>query len=217
MSGGKHEKFHGSTFQIMTGIDDDSPNPVITAITKADPPVVTSVGHGLADGDVVKIVGVVGMTEVNDGLFVVSNKTNDTFELTHVRGAAYGTYVSGGEIQKATLSNFCELRNYNRQGGTSPEIPTTDACSIAQEFTVGLPDYGTTQVDFKFVPSTTVQQAVQSYYDSGEQVAFKVTLKSGWVMVQLGYIQQTSENAGVGGIWEGSLTMRNTGARADFA
>ena len=218
MSGGKRYKFHGSTFQIMTGVDDDSPNPAITAITKADPPVVTSVGHGLADGDVVRIVDVVGMTELNDELFVVSNKANDTFELTDVRGSGYGTYSSGGEIQKVTFSNFCELTNYNRQGGTSPEIQATSACSVAQEFEIGLPDYGTTAIDYNFAPQTAVQLAVQGYYASGERVAVKVTLpNSGGTMVQLGYIQQTSESAGVGGLWAGSLTVRNTGARVDFA
>ena len=217
MSGGKRIKFHGSIFQVMTGVDDDSPNPAITAITKADPPVVTSAGHGLSDGDVVKIVGVVGMTELNGELFVVSNKTTDTFELTDVRGAGYGTYTSGGEIQKAVFSNFCELTNYNRQGGTSPEIPATSACSVAQEFEIGLPDYGTTQIDYNFAPRTAVQLAVQSYYGSGEKMAVKVTLPGGQgSMVQLGFIQQTSESAGVGGLWAGSLTVRNTGARADF-
>lgn len=218
MAGGKRYKFHGSTFQVMTGLDEDSPNPAITAITKADPPVVTSAGHGLADGDVVMIVDVAGMTEVNGELYIVSNKTNDTFELTDVRGAGYGTYASGGEIQKATLSNFCELTNYNRQGGTSPEIPATSVCSTAQEFEIGLPDYGTTQIDYNFAPQTAVQLAVQAYYDSGEKIAVKVTLPgTGGTMLQLGYIQQTNEQAGVGGLWSGSLTIRNTGARVDFA
>lgn len=218
MSGGKRYKFAGSLFQIMTGVDDVSPNPAITAITQADPPVVTSVGHGLEDGDVVKIVDVLGMTELNDELFVVSNKTTDTFELTDVRGASYGAYSSGGEIQKVTFSNFCELTNYNRQGGSSAEIPATSACSVAQEFEIDLPDYGTTQIDYNFAPQTAVQLAVQDYYNSGEKVAVKVTLpKSGGTMVQLGYIQQTSEQAGNGTIWTGSLTVRNTGARVDFA
>lgn len=218
MAGGKRHKFHGSTFQILTGFDDESPNPPITAVTKADPPVVTSASHGLADGDVVKIVDVVGMIELNDEVFVVQNKTNDTFELADVRGASYGTYTSGGEIQKATFSNFCELTGYNRQGGTSPEIPATSACSNAQEFEIGLPDYGTTQIDYNFAPQTSVQLAVREFYDTGEKVATRVTLpKSGGTMVQLGFIQQTSENAGVGGLWLGALTMRNTGPRADFA
>lgn len=218
MAGGKRFKFHGSTFQIITGFDDESPNPAITAITQADPPVVTSAGHGLVDGDVVKITGVLGMTELNDEVFIVQNKTNDTFELADVTGAGYGAYTSGGEIQKATFSNFCELTGYNRQGGTSPEIPATSACSRAQEFEIGLPDYGTTQIDYNFAPRTAVQLAVQEFYDSGEKVATKVTLpKSGGTMVQLGYIQQTNENAAVGGLWAGSLTMRNTGPRADFA
>lgn len=218
MAGGKRFKFHGSQFQILTGFDEDSPNPAITAITAADPPVVTASGHGLADGDVVKITGVLGMTEVNDEIFVVQNKTNDTFELVDVSGSGYGAYTSGGEIQKATFSNFCELTNYNRQGGTSPEIPATSACSTAQEFEIGLPDYGTTQMDYNFAPRTAVQLAVREFYDSGEKTATKVTLpKSGGTMVQLGYIQQTSEQAGNGTIWTGSLTVRNTGARVDFA
>jgi hypothetical protein len=218
MAGGKRHKFHGSTFQIITGFDEDSPNPAITGVTAANPPVVTAAGHGLSDGDVVKITGVLGMVELNDEIFIVQAKTNDTFELADVSGASYGAYTSGGEIQKATFSNFCELTNYNRQGGTSPEIPATSACSTAQEFEIGLPDYGTTQIDYNFAPRTAVQLAVQEAYDSGDKIATRVTLpKSGGTMVQLGYIQQTSENAGVGGLWVGSLTMRNTGPRADFA
>lgn len=218
MAGGKRHKFHGTTFQVLTGFLDGSSSIAITAITQANPPVVTAAAHGLADGDVVKIVGVVGMTELNDEIFVVQNVDTNTFELADVSASAYGAYVSGGSVQEAVFSNFCELTNHNRQGGTSPEIPATSACSTAQEFEIGLPDYGTTQIDYNFAPRTAVQLAVQEFYDSGEKMATRITLpKSGGTMVQLGYIQQTSENAGVGGLWAGSLTMRNTGPRADFA
>lgn len=218
MSGGKRHKFHGSQFEVLTGFDVASPNPSITAITQTNPPVVTATAHGLDDGDVVRLTSVGGMVEVENGVFVVSVLTADTFELIDVDATGYGAYTSGGEVEKGVFSNFCELTNYSRQGGTSAEIDATSACSVAKEFEIDLPDYGTTQVDYNFAPKTAVQTAVQSFYDSGEITAARVTLpKAGGTMVQLGFIQQTSETAGNGTIWTGSLTMRNTGRRVDFA
>jgi hypothetical protein len=180
--------------------------------------VTTSGNHGLADGDIVKLTGVGGMTEVNNGTFIVNVVTPGTFELLNINATAYGTYTSGGEVLKATLSNFCELTNYNRTGGTSPEIPTTTICSTSQEYVLGLPDYGTTQIDFNFAPLTTVQQAIQSFYESGAVMGVKIVLPdSGGTLVQLGFIQQTNESAGVGGLWTATMTIRNTGPREDFA
>lgn len=80
----------------------------ITSITKADPAVVTSAGHGFSDGDRVKIIGG-DMTEVIGKTFLVANKTTDTFELTDVDGndidsTTYTTYVSGGEVHKLVTS-----------------------------------------------------------------------------------------------------------------
>ena len=49
-----------------------------TAMTKANPVVVTSNAHGFSDGDSVKITNVVGMTEVNNKEYVVANKTTNT-------------------------------------------------------------------------------------------------------------------------------------------
>jgi Ubiquitin-activating enzyme E1 FCCH domain len=72
----------------------------ITAATKANPVVVTSVAHGLSDGDSVKIAGVVGMTELNGNTYTVAGKTNDTFQLSGVNGTAYGAY--GGTAKAVT-------------------------------------------------------------------------------------------------------------------
>lgn len=221
MSTSKTFKFAGSTIAVLTGFDAESPSRSITAITKADPAVVTSAGHGMSDGDVIKITGIVGMTELNDGVFVVNVLSANTFELVDVNSTAYTAYSSGGKFDKAAFSNFCELTGYNRQGGSSPEIDSTSLCSDAAEFEIGLPDFGTTQLDFKFAPQTTIQLAIAEFYtgaNAGTKTAVRIDLpKSGGRMVQLGFIQQTSESAANNGIWTGSMTIRNTGARADFA
>jgi len=69
---------------------------IITAITAANPPVVTSATHGLANGDVVSIVSVAGMTEVNNLQFYASAVATNTFALRNITGAGYTAYSSGG-------------------------------------------------------------------------------------------------------------------------
>lgn len=216
MAAGVSLKFHGSQIRVLTGFVAESPAQAITGITAASPPVVTSASHGLSDGDVVRISGVVGPDELNDQIFVVLNATSGTFELADVDTSESDDYVSGGIIELAELSNFCELTNYNRAGGSKPEENVTSLCSTAAEYELGLPDFGTTTIDFKFAPRTTIQEALKEFERSGDKMAVKVILPNeGGEMVQLGFIQSTSESAAVGGIWRGSMTIRNTGYRVD--
>lgn len=211
-------QFHGSTFSVLTGYHGSSPSPAITAITATNPPVVTSAGHGLVDGDVVYITNVVGMVELNNRGFIVEALDANTFELADVNATGYNAYTSGGRFDKGTFSTWCELTGYNRTGGSSPEIPTTDACSTEAEFVLGLADRGSTQIDFKFAPKTAIQVALKAFDASKQIMAFKVGLpNSGGEMVQLGFVQQLSEQTSVGALWTASSTMRNTGPRYDIA
>jgi hypothetical protein len=81
-------------------------NPItITGISQASPCVVTAPGHGLSDGDQIKIDNVVGMTNVNMNKYLVANKTTDNFEITTLLGVSvdsslYSLYLSGGEVRK---------------------------------------------------------------------------------------------------------------------
>lgn len=216
MSAVSANKFHGSQIAVLVGFSADSPANAITAITQANPAVVTDANHNLVDGDFIELAGIVGMTELNGKRVIVEKVDANSFKLLGVDATGYGAYVSGGTYTIGDFSNFCDLTNYNRTGGTSPEISTTALCSVAQEYLLGLPDFGTTAIDYNFAPSTAVQAAIQAAYISGDLIAVKVTLENGDMMVQAGFVQQTSESAGVGGIWAGSMTIRNTGNREDF-
>lgn len=219
MSAGKRFKFQGSSIQVLTGFNGESPTQhAITGITRADPAVVTSAAHGFLEGDVVRIFDVVGMEELNDEVFVVLNPTTNTFELADVNSTAYGAWVSGGNIEIGFMSEFCELTSYNRSGGSSPEIDSTTVCSEAQEYELGLPDFGTTALEYNFAPLTSaVQVALHAFYLSGAKMAVKITLpRSGGIMLLLGFVQQESESASVGSLWKGSMTLRNTGNRVDL-
>lgn len=218
MAGGRRYKFQDSQIAVLVNYDASSPSPAITAITKANPAVVTSAAHGLVDGDVVQILGVVGMTEVNNTSFIVNQINANTFSLVDTDSTGYGTYVSGGHFDKGTFSNFCELTGYNRTGGTSPEIDATSLCSTFKEYEVGLPDTGTAQIDYNFAPQTAIQLALAAFDVSKELTAIHIELpNSGGERTILGFVQQTSERAAVGGLWTGSITFKITGAPFDVA
>jgi hypothetical protein len=76
-----------------TRIGDAKP---ILNITNTNPAVVTVLGGAFPNGEKVNIQGVVGMTEVNNKIFVVANAQGDTFELEGVDATGYSAYESGG-------------------------------------------------------------------------------------------------------------------------
>ena len=79
----------------------------ISGITKAAPPSVTAVGHGLKTGWPVAIVDVKGPTQLNakndpprdSDKYAVTSTGTDTLTLDGVSSIGYGAYVSGGAIR----------------------------------------------------------------------------------------------------------------------
>lgn len=77
----------------------------ITDITATQPPVVTSVAHGLSNGRWIWVSGVEGMTEVNGRMYVVGSATTDTFTLQDVLtgisvdASGFTTYTGGGAAE----------------------------------------------------------------------------------------------------------------------
>ena len=74
----------------------------ITAVTNANPSVVTSAAHGLSNGDYVTITDVDGMELFNNRRYRINNVTTNTFELQDPStregfdSTELETYSSGG-------------------------------------------------------------------------------------------------------------------------
>lgn len=209
MPQGKRYKFQGSTFAVQTGL---GATDTITAITAANPPVVTATAHGNLEGDVGQIAGVVGMTELNGNLYVVDDPTANNFELADVDATAYTPYTSGGTFAPVVFSSFCELTGVNQQDGQADEIEVSTICSTAKEFEIGLGDSGTVQLDFNWAGNETVQAALRAAKRSGAITAFRVTFPgTGGKVVMLGYVQSMSFAGQVNGVWTASATIKLTG------
>ena len=96
----------------------------ITAITKANPAVVTSNSHGYSNGDHVWISGVVGMTRVNGRRFTVASSSTNTFALTGENSTNYDAYSSGGTASKVfeITTTFTEAMLYDLQFTQSADV-----------------------------------------------------------------------------------------------
>ncbi len=89
---------------------------VITGITRANPAVVTSTAHGLANGDTVWISGVLGMTQVNNRAYTVAGVTANTFQLQGTNSSTWSNYTGSGQIQRCLNANCAVTVTANNHG-----------------------------------------------------------------------------------------------------
>ena len=85
----------------------------ITAITKGTQTTITSANHGLNTGDYVWVDDVAGMTTLNEKIYRVSKKDNNSFMLlttanANINSSSYSNYSSGGTVT-ACKSSGCEV------------------------------------------------------------------------------------------------------------
>lgn len=95
----------------------------ITAITKANPGVVTSTAHGLADGDYV-VLSIQGMHQLNGKVFRVANQTANTFEIEGEDTTLYDTFTSGSAQAVTFGASMTTAQDINVSGG-DPEFADT--------------------------------------------------------------------------------------------
>lgn len=220
MSAGKRYKFNGSQFKVQTSISSTAKE--ITAITKADPAVVSSTSHGYVTGDVVKMTIDAGsMYELNGNLYVVDNEASGTYELAGTDSTDYTTFAAGSPFdysQVVVFSTFCELTGANQQDAGADTIEVSTICSDAKEFEQGLSDSGTLTLDFNWAGNETVQAALTAAKISGDQTAFKITMpNSGGTIVMIGTVQSTSFQGAVNGVWTASAQIKLSGRVFVFA
>lgn len=131
----------------------------ITAITKASAGVVTAAGHGLANGDYVKLT-VLGMREVDSRVFRIAGVTTDTFQLEGEDTTLYATFISG-TAEKITFGiNMTTAVGLNGAGGEFDFIDTTTIHGNAKSQVPGLPNAASYTFDNLWDPSDAALAAL---------------------------------------------------------
>ncbi len=189
---------------------------VITGITAANPPVVTSSTHGYANGDIVRIADVVGMVQVNDRAFVVANQTTNTFELKGVDGTGYTAYASGGNAYKQTMVSVGSVASASGFDGQADEIDVTHLQSTAKEFLIGLQDFGNVDLELLLV-SDTGQTRMRALKGSASIGVFAITNSNSEVAAFRALVKSFTFQNAQNDAFRGQCQLRVTGEPAWFA
>lgn len=182
-------KTQGTRFQVATAAG--SPK-TITAITAANPPVVTSSAHGLANGTIVVIDSVGGMTELNGRAFVIRNQATNTFELAGIDATGYTAYTSGGTATSQTMTDVGKVTDSEQFDGQAGDIDTTHMRSIAMEKQQGLPDPGGGSFSLLCDNTDTAQAKMRSLRTAQTAGCFGITMTDGKVAAFKGFVKQFS-------------------------
>lgn len=161
----------------------------ITGATAAFPVVVTSTSHGLANGTVVVITGVVGMTQLNNRAFIIANQATNTFELKGVDGTTYTAYTSGGSATPQTMTEIGGITDADMFDGSAAEIDATTLRSVAKEKIVGIPDYGGCTLTINNIVDTG-QTQLQKLYETQVVGTFDVILSDARSGAFMAYVMQ---------------------------
>ncbi len=181
----------------------------ISGITQANPAVVTITGHPFVEGDVVKIAGVVGMTEINGVEAIVQNPATNTVELHGVDSAAFTAWASGGTATPVPFLQFCELKDFAINGAAAPTIEVTTMCSDAVEKVQGLADTGEISFSFNLVPTDPAyKEMVNANADSIKRWWKIVYPAAAGAIVEVlqASVKQLSKSFGVGSALTGNGT-----------
>lgn len=163
--------------------------PRITDITKANPGVVTTRwAHGYSTGDTVKIVGVEGMTQVNDTFFVVTVVNSTSFSIG-VDTSGYSTYTKGswyGTARK-TLGFTTHTADLTFNGVLYRSSNGADGSAISTNADLSLSSRDVTVL----IDSTaiTVEDLERGVYSGAEYETFEVNyqdLTQGRVLLEVG-------------------------------
>ena len=123
----------GSYAVAARGAVTTTPRATITGATRANPIVITAAGHGFSNDQKVFITGVNGMTQLNNRLYTVKNRTANTFQLYNAAGSAtingtsgFSSYSSGG-TGWCTVAG-CQYYAFNSASGQNNKVAQINNC-----------------------------------------------------------------------------------------
>lgn len=168
----------------------------ITAITKANPGVVSSTAHGFVNGDYVYLT-VQGMFQLDGMVVRVANQTANTFELEGIDTTAFDTFTSGSAQAVTFGTSITSATTINASGGDFDFIDITTIHDNVKKQIPGLPNPSNFTMDHLWDVSDAALKAMKTAADAQAIRAFKFTFGAGGqIMTFAGYVGATLLPAG---------------------
>jgi len=190
----------------------------ITAITKANPAVVTSNAHALANDTVGYFNGVSGMVQLEGQAARVKATATNTFEAQGLNTTNFSDFVSGEFVPVATWHTLAEATGYSIGGGEAEKLDATTLLDVVKQEEAGLlaPQTLTLNVLSQDTPSTAMS-ALQSLAQAGAKMVFRIRLPNGAVRIGYGEPSLPGEDVQRGQLGTGSASVTVKGVILQLA
>lgn len=163
----------------------------ITAITKANPGVVSSTAHGIANGAYV-VLDVLGMGQVDDRVFRVANQSANAFDLEGENTTLYDTFTSGNAKEITFGTTLATLTDLSASGGDFDFIDTTTIHDLVKSQIPGAANPITYSFGSIWDVADAGLVALKAASDLKALRAFRFTFSNGQKMVFNGYVGATN-------------------------
>lgn len=158
----------------------------ITAISKANPAVVSCTAHGYSNGDIVFVLAE-GMFQVDARVFRVASVTTDSFALEGENSTQFDDFIAG-TVAKSTLgTTITTATTISSSGGDFAMIDKTTIHQNTRSEMPGLPNAINYSMEHIWDPSDAGLKAMKVASDLQQRRVFKFTIGDAIVLFA-GYV-----------------------------
>ena len=205
--------FQGTKFYLGIGLE-EAKN--ITACEITPNAKITVANNGLKKGDCIKITGLGSL----DGYYPV--KSVSTNEITLADEVDWSAQDRPTEFSQAKMakvrwsSNFCAIKNIEKDGDTLTEEDVTTMCSEGTETEPGDIEFGSVKLTFFYSPASAMQSDLRKKFYAKETFPYLIVFKNNQgSLYGTGFIQTGANVSGeVKGKFESGVTIKQ--AKRDY-
>lgn len=161
-----------------------------TAITLANPGVVSLGSHGYSNGDYLIATVTDGMVELDGQMVRVANSTAGTFELEGIDTTSYTALVAGATTFKkiTAFSTLSNATNLTMPDGQPTKLEATRLIAKRREYLFGLPDAPDGSIDTVYDPQIGAVSKIKAATKANTPLGFKITWSNGYKTIFNTYV-----------------------------
>jgi hypothetical protein len=183
-----------------------------TAISLANPGVVTDAAHGLSNNAVGYWDTMVGMEQLEDQAFRVKNATTGTFEMQGLNTSAYTAFTSGLYHIGTTWATLSEATAYSIPDANGEDLDGTTLLDVIDVIDQG--NLAAQPINFNLLLRETPSTALaflQAAALTGTKVLIRITLQGGAVRVYYGVPSAPGEDVQAKQLGKASVSVKGRG------
>lgn len=197
----------GRNCRVEIGLTEAAPD-IVTAITAANPGVVSSAAHGQANGAVGYLFEVLGMDEIDGQAYRVANTAAGTFELERIDATGYAAFISGSAIAVATWATLSQSTEYQLGGGPGTLEDSTVLLDKKDKQKLITQGVESVTINVRALTEDNAAMArVRSVARALGYLVFRITLSDGAQRIFRGQPSLPGESLAVKGLGSGSLSV----------